>query len=58
VETHQALLKADIRIIEGLNLKRVQPGRVRLVCLPFKIAGADGAPARALVRPMERLGRE
>ena len=43
---------------QGLNLKRVQPGRVQLVCLPLKIAGADGAPARALVRPMDRFGRE
>ena len=58
VETHQALLKAGIWIIEGLNLKRVRPGRVQLVCLPLKIAGSDGAPARALERSMNRLGRE
>jgi len=58
VETHQALLKAGIWIIEGLNLKRIRPGRVQLVCLPLKIAGGDGAPARALVRPMDRFGRE
>lgn len=58
VETHQALLRAGIWIIEGLNLKRVRPGRVQLVCLPLKIAGGDGAPARALVRPVNRLGRE
>jgi arylformamidase len=58
VETHQALLKAGIWIIEGLNLKQVGPGRVQLVCLPLKIAGGDGAPARALVRPVDRLGRE
>ena len=54
VETHQALLKAGIWIIEGLNLKRVPPGRVQLLCLPLKIVGGDGAPARALVRPMDR----
>jgi arylformamidase len=58
VESHQALLKAGIWIIEGLNLKRVRPGRVQLVCLPLKIAGGDGAPARALVRPIDRSGRE
>jgi arylformamidase len=56
VETHQILLKAGIWIIEGLNLKRVRPGRVQLVCLPLKIAEGDGAPARALVRPMKGLG--
>ena len=58
VDTHQALLKAGISIIEGLNLRRVRPGQVQLVCLPLKIAGADGAPARALVRPMDRLSRK
>jgi arylformamidase len=51
VETHQALLQAGIWIIEGLNLSGVQPGRVQLVCLPLKIAGADGAPCRAILRP-------
>jgi len=55
VETHQALLKAGIWILEGLNLRRVRPGRVQLICLPLKIAGADGAPARALVRQKKRL---
>jgi arylformamidase len=58
VETHQALLKAGIWVIEGLNLKRVRPGRVQLVCLPLKISGGDGGPARALVRPMNRSGRD
>ena len=53
VETHQALLKAGIWLIEGLNLARVKPGRVQLICLPLKIDGADGAPARALVRQMK-----
>ena len=57
LETHQALLKAGIWIIEGLNLKRVPPGRVQLLCLPLKVLGGDGAPARALVRPTARSGR-
>ena len=53
VETHQALLQAGIWIIEGLYLGQVRPGRVELICLPLKIAGGDGAPARALVRQAE-----
>ena len=53
VETHQAMLQAGIWIIEGLNLKGVRPGRVQLVCLPLKIAGADGAPCRAVIRPLK-----
>lgn len=57
-ETHQALLNAGIWIIEGLNLARVHPGRVELICLPLKIAGADGAPCRAIVRQMGRVAGE
>lgn len=52
-ETHQTLLQAGIWIIEGLNLSGVRPGRVHLVCLPLKIAGADGAPCRAVLRPLD-----
>ena len=54
VETHQALLNAGVWVIEGLYLGQVSPGPVELICLPLKIAGGDGAPARALVRPVDR----
>ena len=50
VETHQILLKAGIWLIEGLNLSAVKPGSYELVCLPLRIVGADGAPARAILR--------
>lgn len=53
-ETHHALLGAGIWIIEGLNLGSVEPGNYELVCLPLKIVGGDGAPARAIVRPIGR----
>ena len=49
-KTHQVLLGAGIWLIEGLDLSRVSPGRYDLICLPLKIVGADGAPARALLR--------
>ena len=49
-ETHRTLLKAGIWIIEGLNLKDVEPGDYELICLPLKIMGSDGAPARAVLR--------
>ena len=49
-ETHRALLKAGIWIIEGLNLKDVEPGDYELICLPLNIVGSDGAPARAVLR--------
>jgi arylformamidase len=51
-ETHRALLSAGIWIIEGLDLSQVRPGRYELICLPLKLRGSDGAPARALVRPL------
>lgn len=50
--THRALLGAGVWIIEGLDLTRVRPGRCELICLPLKVVGADGAPARAIVRPI------
>lgn len=50
-ETHLALLEAGVWIIEGLALVDVEPGDYELLCLPLRIAGADGAPSRALVRP-------
>lgn len=49
-ETHQALLGAGIWIIEGLNLRGVEAGAYELICLPLKLEGADGAPARAVLR--------
>jgi arylformamidase len=49
-ETHRTLLKAGIWIIEGLNLKDVEPGDYELVCLPLKMVESDGAPARAVLR--------
>lgn len=47
--THQALLQAGVIILEGLNLSQVTQGRYSLYCLPLKIDGADGAPARAIL---------
>jgi arylformamidase len=54
VETHQILLGAGLWLIEGLNLAAVEPGAYELVCLPLRVAGADGAPARAILRPRGR----
>lgn len=49
VPTHETLLRAGIIILEGLNLSEVTQGRYTLYCLPLKLAGADGAPARAIL---------
>jgi len=47
---HHALLSAGVVIIEGLNLRDVAPGMYELFCLPLRIIGCDGAPARVLLR--------
>jgi len=49
VDTHRILLEKDILIIEGLDLSAVDPGDFTMYCLPLKIEGADGAPARVLL---------
>jgi arylformamidase len=50
-ETHRALLGAGIWIVEGLDLSEIEPGDYDLICLPVKLVGSDGAPARVLLRP-------
>jgi arylformamidase len=50
-ETHRALLGAGAWIVEGLDLSRAGAGEYELLCLPAKLAGSDGAPARVLLRP-------
>lgn len=50
VPTHQILLKAGIIALEGLDLSGVSQGMYELYCLPLKIGGADGAPARAILK--------
>jgi arylformamidase len=49
--THVALLSGGVVVLEGLDLRAVEPGPYELLCLPLRIAGSDGAPARALLRP-------
>jgi arylformamidase len=47
--THHTLLGADVVILEGLVLADVEPGEYFLACLPLKLAGSDGSPARAML---------
>jgi arylformamidase len=52
-EIHEVLLGAGIWLIEGLDLSAVRAGRYEMICLPIKLNGADGAPARAILRPLD-----
>ncbi len=47
---HHALLEAGVVIIEGLDLSEVEPGEYDMTCLPLRIVGADGSPARVILR--------
>ena len=47
---HHALLGAGVVIIEGLDLSEVEPGEYDMTCLPLRIVGADGSPARVVLR--------
>jgi arylformamidase len=47
---HKRLLQAGVHIVEGLNLQDVPAGAYELICLPLRIAGADGSPARVVLR--------
>ena len=48
---HRLLLGAGVVIVEGLDLRAVGAGPYQLVCLPLRVAGGDGAPARAVLIP-------
>lgn len=55
---HRMLLAAGVIIVEGLALADVEPGAYELICLPLRIEGGDGAPARVvLVREAWCVGR-
>lgn len=47
---HKLLLKNNITILEGLNLSDVKAGVYELICMPLKLQGNEGAPARVLLR--------
>ncbi len=47
---HRALLSHGVVIIEGLNLSEAEPGMYEMYCLPLRVAGADGAPARVILK--------
>jgi arylformamidase len=50
-DTHRILLSAGIWIVEGLDLSQVPEGDYDLVCMPLRIQGCDGSPARVALRP-------
>ncbi len=53
---HRAFLGGGVVVLEGIDLRGVEPGGYDLVCLPLLIEGADGAPCRALLRERDDAG--
>jgi arylformamidase len=49
VDAHRVLLGAGVVPLEGLDLRGIEPGEYRLICLPLRLENADGAPARAIL---------
>lgn len=49
---HRILLGAEVVILEGLNLAGAPAGDYELLCLPLNLTGIDGAPCRAVLRPL------
>lgn len=47
--THRTLLGSDVVIVEGLNLRDIEAGEYDFICLPLRLEGLDGAPARAVL---------
>jgi arylformamidase len=47
--THRTLLEKSVVIVEGLSLGGIEPGEYDFVCLPLRLEGLDGAPARAVL---------
>jgi arylformamidase len=48
-EAHRTLLGAGVVVVEGLDLRGVEPGSYELYCLPLRLVGSDGAPARTIL---------
>ncbi|WP_417486617.1 arylformamidase [Maricaulis sp.] len=52
MDAHHAVQRHDMRILEGLVFDGIPDGRYELIALPLKIAGADAAPLRAVLREL------
>jgi arylformamidase len=52
MDAHKAILAADMRVLEGLVLDDIPPGRYELIALPLKLADLDASPVRAVLRAL------
>jgi arylformamidase len=47
--THRTLLERSVVIVEGLDFSVPAAGEYQFICLPLRLEGCDGAPARAVL---------
>ncbi|HCU99502.1 MAG TPA: cyclase [Chloroflexi bacterium] len=47
--THRIFLGAGVVLVEGLDFNEVNQGQYQLICLPIKIEGCEGSPARVVL---------
>jgi arylformamidase len=48
-KVHRMLLEREVVIVEGLDLSKIPAGEYQLICLPLRLTGLDGAPARVML---------
>lgn len=52
IEAHKELFRKGTVVVEGLNLTSVPTGTHHLTCLPLRLVGSDGSPARCILTPL------
>jgi arylformamidase len=52
LESHQAIRRLDLRVLENLVLDDVPEGDYELIALPLKLVSADASPVRAILREL------
>lgn len=49
---HRELCGQDVILLEGVDLRRIEPGWYELIALPLAIEDGDGSPCRAVLRDL------
>lgn len=52
LDSHQAIRRLDLRVLENLVLDAVPEGDYELIALPLKLVSADASPVRAVLREL------
>ena len=53
LDSHHALARHDMAVLEGLVLEGVPDGLYELIALPLRLVGFDASPVRAVLRTIE-----